>query len=235
MNQSLLRFVSICALSLVAACSNEETPSFDDTEADTGLPLAADAADAADAATTSDAVTTSDAAMSDGDAPASETEDAPASETTDAIPSETGDAALPCDAPVRCYVDADGDGYAKNEGSMLACTCPPGYRDVAPTSATVDCNDDNPNVHPGVTTFSETPYCVGAGCATKSFDYDCSGSEEKKDATVFTACSSFLSGCTGAGWAGAAPACGAAADYTTCATGVAVCTTSNASKKQACR
>ena len=71
-------------------------------------------------------------------------------------------------------------------------------------------------MHPGVTAFFDSAYCVGPGCATKSFDYDCNGIEEKKTATVFSSCSSFVSGCTGEGWAGGSAAgCGASADYTT--------------------
>jgi len=226
MQHSLLRVASLCALSLLSACGSDPTPTFDDTPQDTGLSSTDAASDGADA-NKGDGATV-------GDAPGAS--DAIATETETDASDAAADAALACDTPIRCYVDADGDGYAKNDGSILACTCPTGHLATAPTSGTADCNDDNPNVHPGVTTFYDTPYCVGAGCATKSFDYDCSGVEEKKETNLFTACSSFLSGCSGAGWAGtAAPACGAAGDFTTCSAGLAACTTANASKKQLCR
>jgi len=225
MDSSLSRMLTICALSLVAACSGGSSPTFD--PGDTALPDEDAIADGS-----ADAPKDGDAIAADGDVLASDASDATSIEA-DAIDTDT---ALPCDAPIRCFVDADGDGYAKSDGSYLACTCPKGTLAIDPTTAGVDCNDDNPNVHPGVTTYHDTPYCIGTGCTTKSFDYDCNGAEDKQTTTLFTSCSSFLSGCTGAGWAAKeAPACGTSADYTTCATGLTACTTSNASKKQACR
>lgn len=228
MNHCLLRLSSVCVVALLVGCGDSGATLPAEEFQDTGVAETDPTSDATDGATSGDAPVVDGETGIEGDAPvASDADDA-------ATTSDASDAAS-CETPIRCYPDADGDGYAKSEGSVLACTCPSGYTSTAPTSGTVDCNDENPNVHPGVTTYSDTPYCVPPGCSTKSFDYDCSGTEERQDTVVFTSCSSFLSGCSGAGWVGTVAGCGASADYKSCSTGVAVCSTSTASKKQKCR
>ena len=42
------------------------------------------------------------------------------------------------------YKDGDHDGYGNKDSSVIACHKPPGY-----VTNTVDCDDSNPNVHPG--------------------------------------------------------------------------------------
>jgi len=53
------------------------------------------------------------------------------------------DGATATDA-ITFYVDADGDGYGSEESVTLACTEPSGH-----SSDTTDCNDGDPEIHPG--------------------------------------------------------------------------------------
>ncbi|WP_437775225.1 hypothetical protein [Sorangium sp. So ce1097] len=72
--------------------------------------------------------------------------------------------------PVDCDVDRDG------------------YRSTACEGGN-DCNDENPDVHPGQpSTFYSTPIPTGGG-----FDYDCSGKEEREFEAV--TCSNILPLC----------------------------------------
>ena len=57
------------------------------------------------------------------------------------------------------YVDADGDGFGRSAGSMIGCPPLEGY-----VMNDEDCNDDNPDFHPGTVDF------CGDG-----IDEDCSG------------------------------------------------------------
>lgn len=157
-------------------------------------------------------------------------------DTADAAKPDAPADALPCSSPIQCWADLDGDGYAAAGAVMtLACACPKNTTSRSPSS-TIDCNDEDPRVHPGDVAYQVDPYCVpGTSCSDKSFDYDCSGTEERQDTVVFTSCSSFLSGCSGAGWVGSVAGCGVSADFSSCSTGVATCNTSTASKKQKCR
>ncbi|MBL8719364.1 MAG: hypothetical protein JNL79_25480 [Myxococcales bacterium] len=140
---------------------------------------------------------------------------------------------LACEAPVTCYVDKDEDGYpATGAKSFFACECPKGSTIKSP-SVVVDCNDEDSRVHPGATAFQTTAYCVpGTGCATKSFDYDCNGTEEKQYTVKFSSCSL---GCAGEGLAAdPPPACGATATYTTCRFAV-LCNKDSSTITQGCR
>lgn len=49
-----------------------------------------------------------------------------------------------CDAPVRLYFDADGDGFGVETLSREVCDAPPGFVEVAG-----DCDDIAPEIHPG--------------------------------------------------------------------------------------
>ncbi len=141
--------------------------------------------------------------------------------------------ALPCEAPVTCYADKDEDGFpAAGAKAFVACDCPKGSTPKSP-SVVVDCNDEDSRVHPGATAFQTTAYCVpGTGCATKSFDYDCNGIDEKQYTTKFSSCSL---GCAGEGLTGEPPpACGATAGYTTCRFAV-ICNKDASTITQGCR
>ncbi|PIW37381.1 MAG: hypothetical protein COW24_00385 [Candidatus Kerfeldbacteria bacterium CG15_BIG_FIL_POST_REV_8_21_14_020_45_12] len=62
----------------------------------------------------------------------------------------------------RFYWDHDGDGYAGDRESVLACNAPSGYF----AQAGDDCDDDDSSVHPGA-----TEYCDGV-------DNDCDGTSD---------------------------------------------------------
>jgi hypothetical protein len=189
-----------------------------DTGSDGGDASPADAPDARDAG---------DAA--DGDAFAT---DVP-------VPDVAGDAiadAAKCDAPVRCYLDRDDDDYVAATGAFDACTCPVGSKTISATGTLFDCHDDDPAVHPGAG-FRDLPYCVpGTACTVKSFDYDCNGTQDKELGSAFGGCSTFGSGCVGAGWqGGTVPECGATQGFTTCSKATLSCAQSSAWRLQRCR
>lgn len=72
-----------------------------------------------------------------------------------------------------------------------------------------DCHDQNPRVNPGVTDWFAMPYTTPMG--TPSFDYNCSGANEKRF-TVVGACTRSGGSCNFTfGWSGAVPNCGASA------------------------
>lgn len=75
--------------------------------------------------------------------------------------------------PVAYYRDKDGDGVGGTTKQM-ACT-PPGNEWVTTTG---DCDDEDPDVHPGQTTYFPAPYQRPNG--TFSFDYDCSTAEDQR-------------------------------------------------------
>jgi hypothetical protein len=52
---------------------------------------------------------------------------------------------LSCDQLQLFYADADSDSFGNASDTLLACTMPPGY-----VTNNLDCNDANPDVHPGV-------------------------------------------------------------------------------------
>jgi len=52
---------------------------------------------------------------------------------------------------VECCLDADNDGYSDGACHAASCTRPPGYKTEAELFAiSGDCNDDSPDVNPGV-------------------------------------------------------------------------------------
>jgi len=152
---------------------------------------------------------------------------------TDAFDSSS-DARPSCDAPVKCFADKDGDGYASATDVVVACVCPKDYVAKEPTNA--DCDDGNPAVHPGVTTYQEIAYCPTAtGCTTKSYDYDCSTKEDPFSAITFGGCAPYSAGCGGAGWSGSPPGCGDTGDFITCSKGLLSCDKTTTKRVQGCR
>ncbi|HJL02678.1 MAG TPA: putative metal-binding motif-containing protein [Polyangiaceae bacterium LLY-WYZ-15_(1-7)] len=86
---------------------------------------------------------------------------------------------------VRCFADADGDGYTvPTVASMELCAarCPEGYTDRDPTDPALrDCAPADPRAYPGAGPQA-TPR-VGVG----GFDFDCDGTETATD-TIVTSC-----------------------------------------------
>jgi hypothetical protein len=109
---------------------------------------------------------------------------------------------LPCADP-HWYRDLDRDGYGDRAASQRAGRQPPGY-----VSNALDCYDQNPEAHPGQTSFYEQHRGDG------SFDFDCDGKATRKEELAAGGCrSSTILGiptqCWAvAGWQGAVPACG---------------------------
>ena len=116
------------------------------------------------------------------------------------------------DDPLNCYADDDGDGFGDPDDVIVDCACPAGRVTLAG-----DCLDEpglyGPSVNPGVTAFSTSPYCVDAGCATTSYDWDCSGSEETEFPSTVADCSCEVAR---SGWNDVVPACGGRGDWLTC-------------------
>jgi len=104
------------------------------------------------------------------------------------------------------YRDADSDGHGDDGQTTQACNAPAGF-----TGSAGDCDDQDPEAHPGQKKFFTTP-----SRGTASFDYDCDGVEERLHSALV---SCVVSGnkCQGDGWAGSdVPACGQAGPMVTC-------------------
>lgn len=108
-----------------------------------------------------------------------------------------GGTTVVCLDPSTWYRDKDLDGYGTDIVSKVSCEAP------APTGWSQvggDCQDDNPAVHPGQTTYFGQPFGTSG---PDSFDYDCSGTEEGDPAlpiATSTCVVSPLSACTGSGY-----------------------------------
>ncbi len=147
-----------------------------------------------------------------------------------------------------CYADPDKDGYAAvGAATIVASPCPAGYTNRKPVDAkSTDCRENNVHASPAQTKYFATYYCTGPGpLCTKSFDYDCSGAEQKRWSTTTktAACTKVVTatgpGCRGSGWVGVdvAPACGAKGNYRECTydTKTASCIGTTAQRTQECR
>lgn len=91
------------------------------------------------------------------------------------------DSGPPLVNPVACKPDADGDGYPAPASKSVAFSnaCPAGWTKYVTRKG--DCDEANPNAHPGEIDF------FGTARANGSYDYDCDGTEQK-DFSI-TACS----------------------------------------------
>jgi hypothetical protein len=113
------------------------------------------------------------------------------------------------------YTDSDGDGYCPSSGQ----TCVgnhAGYRDSCTTYT--DCCDAEPDAFPGQTTYFDHPRNVACGIPT--YDYDCSGANDKQYTLEYGDCEDCYGDCTmipgSRGWdLVAAPGCGVQGWYIT--------------------
>lgn len=86
--------------------------------------------------------------------------------------SGTGDVELPdadCATPTTFFLDADGDGFGRDDTQAPGCELPDGWASVGG-----DCADDVASAFPGQTAFFAEGYAVGGSV---SFDFDCDGVE----------------------------------------------------------
>ena len=114
-----------------------------------------------------------------------------------------------------CHRDMDLDSYGDPSVSMSACACPTGW--VEPSVP--DCHDGDARVRPGQTLWFDEAYTAPSGAP--SFDYDCSGTEQRRWTHAKGGpCDSLAasgSTCGGAGWGHpSAPACGVEATWIDC-------------------
>ena len=95
-------------------------------------------------------------------------------------------------------------------------------------------------MHPGQTAYFDEPYdgpCRGTSGDCKSFDYDCDGDQASLYRAGPGMCSVLSAGlaCSGEGYTGAAPACGANANYLICTGGALLsCTSKSEQRRQVC-
>jgi hypothetical protein len=101
------------------------------------------------------------------------------------------------------YYDGDSDGYGVSTGSQ--CWCSPGSYPYTATT-TGDCYDSNALAKPGTSTYYTSHRGDG------SYDYNCSGSDERQYTTVSGGCAWDIvyldCDVNGAGWSSSAPSCG---------------------------
>ncbi len=124
-----------------------------------------------------------------------------------APPDAPGEAVAPDACIMQAYYfDFDGDGWG---GTQVENACAP------PTAQWVDgggdCDDSNPDVHPGQTSYFTVPY-TPTGKTTLSFDYDCDGKETESGSPPKGGCQVVNLACVGDGYVPLAPSRGAGAD-----------------------
>lgn len=141
-----------------------------------------------------------------------------------------------------CSIDADQDGYPDlGEDDQLdildgwECVCPEGTRAIdSSRKDRADCDPSNKDVNPGITKYSDTPYCPGEGrladwnetlsqfkCSTgvtPSFDFNCDGDIETSlnYPTNFDSCPSDCFPIGARGWIGDEPECGETGELRIC-------------------
>jgi hypothetical protein len=102
-----------------------------------------------------------------------------------------------------------------------------GFRSTTDDCGGTDCCDRDARAFPGETDF----FAVADACG--SFDYNCNGQSEPEFGKVNCTVSGLS--CTGDGFDGTPPACGATATFDTCHLFLLTCTTSQDQEAEACR
>jgi hypothetical protein len=120
------------------------------------------------------------------------------------------------------FPDGDGDGFGDSQ-SAVACLCP---QASGVSANNQDCHDASADVRPGQTAFFMAPRPGGG------FDYDCNGIEQQQFSEMVE-CVFFDGECSGQGWAGSVPACGASGSFAQC--NRANCGLIRSTRVQACR
>src|SRR5690554_2774226 len=140
-----------------------------------------------------------------------------------------------------CSIDADQDGYPDlGEDDQLnildgwECVCPEGTRAIdSSRKDQADCDPSNKNVNPGITKYSDTPYCPGEGrladwnetlsqfkCSTgvtPSFDFNCDGDiETSPNYPTNFSCPLNCLPIGAIGWIGDEPECGERGELRSC-------------------
>lgn len=140
---------------------------------------------------------------------------------------------------VRWCPDDDGDGHGDPARMRTSCERPTGHVRLCD-----DCFDTADaalrslaaQVHPGQTSYFTSRYCTSTGNC--SFDYDCSGTEDRERTEVVD-CGLLapLLCATSRGWTDSVPACGVRASFATCQPVVLglLCAGSAHERQQGCR
>jgi hypothetical protein len=136
-----------------------------------------------------------------------------------AKPYEPGPVSGPADAavdagdaaPANCDVDKDG---------WPAASCA--------DAGEADCDDDDPDVHPGQDWLAVTPR------STRNGDWNCKDGVEKRFPNGVD-CSGFSTSCAGREGFEDDPGCGQEGEFITCTMLTSTCTTNRSRRKQECR
>ncbi len=135
-------------------------------------------------------------------------------------------------AVANWYADRDRDGYGDPLTVVRSCEPVPGH-----VRRAGDCFDAftliASVVNPSQTGWFTSAYIDDTGAS--SFDYDCSGSAEKRFSEAASTCRFISVVCGGDGWQDGDPACGVSDDWQTCRGIVLVCAAVREMRTQACR
>jgi hypothetical protein len=105
------------------------------------------------------------------------------------------------------YRDGDNDGHGDPASPIQACTKPAGAAESGE-----DCDDHDPLVHPGQTSYFTKP-----AKNSQTYDYNCNSlAEPRWPDEEDCAYDPKTGGCTGEGWVGIVPRCGATGFFAKC-------------------
>jgi len=145
-----------------------------------------------------------------------------------------GDYDLTMGGCLRCYPDADGDGFPSM--TMTACVatadCPAGLMRRR-SDRRFDCADGDRNAFPGQTAYFDRP--VTGTTSSLAYDYNCDGVQTRHHSVQLIFCSSAGGICTNNGWSSSTiPLCGVEAPFKQC-DGPPGCSARETRRIQPCR